>query len=168
MQRPVEWSTLSPEQLAFVFSGKRYLLARLVAQLTWIIAFLVRLYTAASLSLPMIVSGAVLVIAGFVVRRWSMCVMGERFRGYEVRREERGLETRGPYAVVRHPGYLGLVLMDVGMPLLVSWPWGLLLSMLLVGLVIQRITIEERALRNVYAEYDAYAAARSRLIPGVW
>ena len=48
--------------------------------------------------------------------------LGERFRGFETRRETAGLETSGPYAYVRHPGYLALMLTDLGAPLVLGVP----------------------------------------------
>jgi protein-S-isoprenylcysteine O-methyltransferase Ste14 len=166
---PADWSRLAPEQLPFVFAAKRYLLARFVAFATWGVWFVLRIRPDQSaIPLPIVVSGAALFAAGFAVRRWSMRIMGERFRGFDVRREDRGLETRGPYAVVRHPGYLGLVLMDVGLPLLLGIPWGLLLSVILVALVVHRIPIEEELLGRTYTEYATYAATRKRLVPGFW
>jgi protein-S-isoprenylcysteine O-methyltransferase Ste14 len=114
------------------------------------------------------ITGATLMAIGFILRRWAMRVMGARFRGYEVRREENGLATNGPYEFVRHPGYLGLVLMDVGLPLLLGVTWGLLLSAALVGLIVHRIRLEEQLLLRTYDDYAAYASARRRVLPGVW
>jgi protein-S-isoprenylcysteine O-methyltransferase Ste14 len=94
--------------------------------------------------------------------------MGARFRGYEVRREDNGLATRGPYGVVRHPGYLGLMLMDIGLPLLLNVPWGVVLSAGLVAFVVHRILLEEQLLLRTYDDYATYASPRKRLLPGVW
>jgi protein-S-isoprenylcysteine O-methyltransferase Ste14 len=166
--KPRNWATVRPEQLPFIFSGKRYLLARLVVQIVLVVAFIVRFRGGQPLITGGSLAGAVLVAIGFILRRWSMRTMGARFRGFEVRREENGLATNGPYAVVCHPGYLGLMLMDVGLPLVFGVTWGLLLSAALVGLVVHRILLEEHLLRRTYDDYAAYASARKRVLPGVW
>lgn len=158
----------SPEQLPFILAGKWYLLARLVLQIVLAVIFIVRVRAGVPLVSAVSVAGALLCATGFAIRRWAMRVMGERFRGYEVRREARGLETRGPYALVRHPGYLGLGLMDVALPLLFNIPWGVVLSLVLVALIVRRIRLEEALLANTYAEYRDFRATRKRLIPGVW
>jgi protein-S-isoprenylcysteine O-methyltransferase Ste14 len=85
--------------------------------------------------------------------------------------KERGQKviSSGPYRYVRHPMYVGAVLYFIGVPLqLGSW-LGLLCAPLLIGGVVIRIGIEERALRKDLLGYDEYAAeVRYRLIPGVW
>jgi len=77
--------------------------------------------------------------------------------------------TSGPYRFVRHPMYAGSIVFFVGLPLLFgSWP-GLLGVPFFMGLLVLRIPIEERALRENIAGYDDYAArVRYRLIPGLW
>jgi protein-S-isoprenylcysteine O-methyltransferase Ste14 len=165
--KPKTW-TWSPEQLPFIMSGKWYLLAWLLVRATLAVLFIGRVWRGEPIVTPLAIAGAVLFTAGFALRRWSMRLMGERFRGYEVRREERGLESRGPYALVRHPGYLGLALMDIGLPLLLNLPWGLVLSMVLIALIVRRITLEEALLVKTYIEYTDFATTRKRLIPGVW
>jgi protein-S-isoprenylcysteine O-methyltransferase Ste14 len=159
---------VAPEQLPYVFSGKYYLLARLLFQLVLLVAFAIRVASGSPVATPPAAVGALLTIGGFFFRRWARKVLGERFRGFEVRREERGLERRGPYALVRHPGYLGLMLMDVGLPLMLNLPPGLLLSAMLVALVVRRIAIEDRLLAETYADYASYASSHRRLIPGIW
>lgn len=158
----------SPEQLAFIMSGKWYLVARLAFQITLVIWFVVRARAGAPLISAATVVGTVLFATGYAIRRWTMRVLGERFRGYEVRKEERGLERRGPYTAVRHPGYLGLALMDVGFPLMLRIGWGLALSIVLIVLIVRRIRLEEVLLTNTYSEYAGFARTRKRLIPGVW
>ena len=160
--------SVPPEQIPFIMAGKKYLLLRLLLQLFVVALFVVRLRARAPLVTPLSIAGALLMLAGFTIRRWSMSIMGERFRGYEVRREHAGLETRGPYRVIRHPGYLGLILMDAGLPLLVGVPWALIAVVVLIALVVQRIGLEEQLLARAYPEYADFAATRKRLVPGLW
>jgi len=166
--KPRQWASVPAEQMPFVFSGKRYLLARLVIQIVLAAGFILRVREGQPVVTVVSLAGAALVAIGFILRRWSMRTMGERFRGFDVRREPNGLATSGPYAFVRHPGYLGLMLMDVGLPLVFGVTWGLLLSAALVGLVVHRILLEEHLLRRTYDDYAAYASARKRVLPGVW
>ncbi len=75
----------------------------------------------------------------------------------------------GPYSVVRHPGYAGML---VGMPCaglalgsLISFAIGVVLSLMIV----RRASIEDVFLRQNLEGYVAYAArVRYRLLPGVW
>jgi protein-S-isoprenylcysteine O-methyltransferase Ste14 len=78
------------------------------------------------------------------------------------------LRTDGIYGVVRHPIYLGLILLGTGFSL-VTTPWGLLVTALLaVGLDLKR-RVEERFLQATYAQYAVYrAAVPNALIPQVW
>ena len=75
----------------------------------------------------------------------------------------------GPYARLRHPGYLSYALMFAAGPLLLasSWAWaGWLATLMLLNL---RLVWEEGYLRQHLAGYSEYCAqVRSRLIPGIW
>lgn len=164
----VEQWQVAPEQIPFIWSGKRYLLARLGFQVVVLAAFAVTVYNGRPLVHPLTSVGAGMMLAGFIVRRWAMRQLGERFRGFEVRREDSGLETRGPYAIIRHPGYLGLALMDLGLPLLLGVPMALAAAVIPIAIIIERITLEEQLLARTYREYAAYCATRKRLMPGIW
>src|SRR5262245_50786819 len=124
--------TYSPQQLPFIMSGKWYMLVWLIARVVLAVLFIGRVRRGEPSVTALSIAGALLFVSGFAMRRWSMRVMGERFRGFEVRREALGLESGGPYAIVRHPSYLGLALKDIGLPLLLNLPWGLLLSSVLI------------------------------------
>ena len=105
-------SSIPPDQFALVMSGKRYLLVRLLYHAALVAAFASSAFLDPSTMRTLI--GAVLMASGVVLRAWSMATLGERFRGFEARRETGGLETSGPYARIRHPGYLALALTDLG------------------------------------------------------
>jgi protein-S-isoprenylcysteine O-methyltransferase Ste14 len=75
----------------------------------------------------------------------------------------------GPYAVIRHPGYLGMI---VGVPLmgiaLGSW-WGFAVASAYALLILRRVVKEDRFLRANLPGYTEYAGrVRSRLVPGLW
>jgi protein-S-isoprenylcysteine O-methyltransferase Ste14 len=79
--------------------------------------------------------------------------------------EARGLVTRGPYGLVRHPVYLGELVAAAGL-LLASPTWvnaGLALVFAVAQLV--RMRLEEAELVRVFPAYRAYAAAVPRLVP---
>jgi len=75
----------------------------------------------------------------------------------------------GLYRLVRHPGYAGMSLSFLAMPLLLgSWLAYLPVGLALV-LVVVRTALEDRFLRRELAGYEAYAGrVRYRLVPGIW
>jgi protein-S-isoprenylcysteine O-methyltransferase Ste14 len=77
--------------------------------------------------------------------------------------------STGPYALVRHPMYSGIMLFFVGVPLLLGSWWGVAIALLFIVLFAIRARIEERALIDGLPGYADYAArVRYRLVPGVW
>jgi len=75
----------------------------------------------------------------------------------------------GPYALVRHPMYAGVLPLTVGLPLALGSYAGALLALVPLVLALPRVFIEERLLRRELPGYDAYlATVRWRLIPYVW
>ena len=84
---------------------------------------------------------------------------------------ERGhvVVTGGPYRTVRHPAYLGAILFELAVPvLLASWP-ALLISGLSVILLILRTALEDRSLQAELSGYMDYARqVHCRLLPGIW
>ena len=94
-----------------------------------------------------------------------LLTIGKRFG---VRPALRGLVTRGPYRVVRHPLYLSYVIAGIGFNLQ-AWNLATLLLVLLGwASMIYRIVAEERVLSKD-PRWPIYAAAvRYRLLPGLW
>jgi protein-S-isoprenylcysteine O-methyltransferase Ste14 len=77
--------------------------------------------------------------------------------------------TNGIYGVIRHPSYLGALLSTLGWGLAFRSGVGVLLAALLVPPLLVRISAEERLLRSQFgAEYEAFCARTSRLIPGIY
>ncbi len=84
---------------------------------------------------------------------------------YGIGAADRGLVTRGPYRLLRHPQYLGeLMLGGALLVSLESWDGGLRL-LILTGIQVLRVLLEEKVL----ADYAAYArTVKWRLIPLLW
>ena len=111
-----------------------------------------------------------MLIAGAGFRLWAMLELGRFFTVTVTIQENHRLVDTGPYRVLRHPSYTGLLVALVGLGIaLDNWLSLLALSALpLVG-VLLRIRAEEAALSNALGErYARYAARTDRLIPGVW
>jgi protein-S-isoprenylcysteine O-methyltransferase Ste14 len=117
-----------------------------------------------------VVLGYVLLGAGMALGTWAQAV--NRFFEPGVRlQRERGQHviSSGPYAFVRHPGYVGALMMFAGVPLsLGSW-WALIPAAWASAILILRTRWEDARLR---AELDRYAdygrRTRFRLVPGIW
>lgn len=77
--------------------------------------------------------------------------------------------TGGPYRTVRHPGYLGTILCELAMPVLLASWWALLVGGLNAILFIVRTALEDRTLQAELSGYGEYARrVRFRLLPGIW
>jgi protein-S-isoprenylcysteine O-methyltransferase Ste14 len=83
-------------------------------------------------------------------------------------RKQRVVST-GVYGFVRHPMYLGAILMFLGAPLLMSSIGGLLVGLALAVLLAVRILGEEKLLVTELEGYDEYRQkVRYRLVPFIW
>jgi len=77
--------------------------------------------------------------------------------------------TTGPYRVVRHPMYSGLMLLLPGCALVLGSAWGFAPITMLMATFIVRTVLEDGALRRELPGYEEYCSqTRYRLVPGVW
>ena len=85
--------------------------------------------------------------------------------------DERGqvVAREGPYGIVRHPMYAGIVPVMVGMAAWLGSAAGMIAAAVPTAILCARIVLEERMLRARLAGYEDYAReVRWRLLPGVW
>ena len=112
----------------------------------------------------------VLFILAWAFALWAM-VSNKHFETSVRIQGDRGHKTvtSGPYAIVRHPGYAGILLVYAVTPLFLGSWWGLIpASMLTVGFIL-RTAAEDQALLEELPDYPAYAEqVRFRLVPGIW
>ena len=114
--------------------------------------------------------GYVLLIAGLAGMTWAESV--NKFFEPTVRiQTDRGHKVidAGPYALVRHSGYVAACLLCLGMPLALGSLWALIPAVLSCLLLVVRTILEDKTLRNELSGYEGYTQrVRYRLIPGVW
>jgi protein-S-isoprenylcysteine O-methyltransferase Ste14 len=115
-----------------------------------------------------VVVGNVLVLAGLAIA--ELVVIQNNYAAATITVEkEQPVVSTGLYGIVRHPMYVGALIMIVGMPLALGSYWGLLAMIPCVLVFVARITDEEKALREDLAGYTEYTEkVHYRLVPGVW
>jgi protein-S-isoprenylcysteine O-methyltransferase Ste14 len=114
--------------------------------------------------------GMVVLLAGLVLRGWSFKVLGEYFTHTVMVSSDQPVITAGPYRVLRHPSYTGVILAGIGVGL-ASANWADLagLMLLILTALLWRIRVEENALMMTLGDrYRSYAAQHKRLVPLVW
>ena len=107
----------------------------------------------------------ILIITGTIFAICASLVLG---RSISILPQARRLVTWGPYALVRHPLYLGEIVAVVGVALQYWSTWALLLVAVQFALQLQRMKNEEQVLFQVFPEYADYMARTARLVPGVY
>jgi len=117
-----------------------------------------------------LVVGIVLMALGIALRAWSVIVLGRNFTVYVQVRDEQPVVDTGPYRLLRHPSYTGLLLVCLGIGLaLGNWLALIVVVALPTAVILVRIRVEERALLAGIGEpYRRFMATRKRLIPWVW
>jgi protein-S-isoprenylcysteine O-methyltransferase Ste14 len=114
--------------------------------------------------------GIGIVLAGAALRDWAIVSLGRYFRREVTIEPGQRIVRRGPYRVLRHPSYTGLILIFAGFGLTFgSWLSAVVALLVLFAGLLPRIRVEERALARAFGpEYDDYADSTARLVPHVW
>ncbi|NKZ09178.1 methyltransferase family protein [Actinomadura latina] len=116
---------------------------------------------------PWLLVPAAVFAAGVALRQAAIRALGRLYSHHVVRQDGHRVVTDGPYGIVRHPAYAGMLLANVGFTAFFPGPVTGAALVLLIGAVVRRIRVEERALDRVQG-YARYAAGRPRVLPGVW
>jgi protein-S-isoprenylcysteine O-methyltransferase Ste14 len=113
----------------------------------------------ASMPLPITIIG----ILGYGLILWSLLALGNRFG---IAPADRGLISSSPYRLVRHPMYLGELVLRAA--LVATSPQPLIACGMLVALATIQV-LRARREERIISGYTAYASqVHYRLIPGVW
>ncbi|GAB4428882.1 MAG: isoprenylcysteine carboxylmethyltransferase family protein [Anaerolineales bacterium] len=114
------------------------------------------------------VLGLALVFVGYISFFFVLRENSYASRVIEVEESQKVIDS-GPYALVRHPMYAGVLLMYGISPLALGSLWGMLPMALLPCFLVARILNEEKVLREELEGYEEYTQkVKWRLIPRVW
>lgn len=127
-----------------------------------------------TLSLPApvlwVIVGLIIAWAGMLLRLWAVLTLGRFFTTTVMVRAEQTVVTGGPYRFVRHPSYLGVLILLFGLGLALGDLAGAVAMVVLPTMgLLWRIRVEEAALlAGLGDRYIEYCKGRARLIPGIW
>ena len=114
-------------------------------------------------------SGLALVVAGFLLITWTTVELGRQYSVYITLQQDHQLITSGPYRYIRHPRYLGVMVVALGLALLFRSWIALAALPFLLALLIFRLTDEEKLLREEFGgQWEAYVQRSWRLVPFIY
>jgi protein-S-isoprenylcysteine O-methyltransferase Ste14 len=113
-------------------------------------------------------AGNILVVLGFLIVFLTFKENTFTSAIIEVRSEQKIVST-GPYAFVRHPMYIGALIMLLGVPLALGSWWGLLTIIPMTLVIVWRLLEEEKFLAENLSGYSDYQnKVKYRLLPFAW
>ncbi len=117
-----------------------------------------------------LVGGVIIFIVGWVFVVWAM-VENEFFETTVRIQKEKNHRVvfTGPYAIVRHPGYTGMILFYGCTPFIIGSLYGLIPVLLLAVAFVFRTYFEDRMLYEELPGYKEYTKkVKYRLVPFIW
>ncbi|MEV6768234.1 isoprenylcysteine carboxylmethyltransferase family protein [Nocardia sp. NPDC051030] len=117
-----------------------------------------------------VVLGVAVMWFGLAVRVWAIAVLGKAFRTTVEVDADQAVVDSGPYRWIRHPSYIGVLLLTVGFGLAAANWISLPIAIVVPAIALyRRIDVEEKALIETLGRpYEDYRAGTKRLVPGVW
>ena len=142
------------------------LCAALLATPRWLPPVLAARFAPPGLWLPLL--GTAMVVGGCGFTGWARWHLGRNWSGWVTVKDQHTLICSGPYRVVRHPIYTGLLFALAGTALAIGeWRGVLAVALAVLGFVL-KLRIEEARMRETFPEYDRYTQQVAALIPWVF
>lgn len=116
------------------------------------------------------VGGLAIMLGGLTLKVWAMDTLGAFFTRTLLVKKEQHIVQEGPYHFIRHPGYLGSILMFVGAAVAtLNWIAVIVIAAAILTAYSYRIRAEEAMLQTIFGEEFAVYRTRSwRLIPLIY
>ena len=114
--------------------------------------------------------GLILYLVSYFITTWSMLVNHHFEANVRIQKDRsHQVITSGPYAIVRHPGYLSFILATFAIPMIIGSYYGFLNAFLGSILLLIRTHMEDNTLKEELDGYQEYALiTRYRILPGIW
>lgn len=110
--------------------------------------------------------GAAITAAGLLFSVWARRHLGANWSQAVTLKQDHELITSGPYALVRHPIYTGLLLALLGSAIARGEWRGLLAVLIVFGVLWQKLRLEEKFMRTQFGEsYETYSRRVAALVP---
>lgn len=115
-------------------------------------------------------AGLLVILAGASIRIQAICTLARQFTSRVTMLQHHALIREGVYRYVRHPSYLGQILILAGLGALLANGVSLVAAPLFTTIaLLRRIQVEERAMAEHFGQaYEDYRRATWRLLPPVW
>ena len=116
----------------------------------------------------LVILADILMLLGYGITIWVFKENQYASRIVEVEDEQQVIST-GPYAIVRHPMYVGALIMYIFSPLALGSYWSMIPALFIIPVLALRAVDEEKVLSKELPGYEEYKQkTRYRLMPGVW
>jgi protein-S-isoprenylcysteine O-methyltransferase Ste14 len=117
-------------------------------------------------ALPLTLIGIALLLAGLGFAIWARYHIGSNWSGVVTVKQDHALVRSGPYGLVRHPIYTGLLLAIGGTAMTRANAAAIVAVLLVLFAVLRRVAVEEKWMTETFgAAYDDYRASTPALVP---
>jgi protein-S-isoprenylcysteine O-methyltransferase Ste14 len=163
LERRMKFHEKEKEQRAIIFIGNVIFIAGFLA-----VAIDLRLHGLNQVSSSIVLAADAGVFLGYCLVLWVYKENSYASRTIEVAEGQKVITT-GPYAIVRHPMYLGVLTMYLLTPIALGSWWAVPVFSLFIPIIIWRILNEEKVLLRDLPGYHKYCQDRHyRLLPYIW
>ena len=114
--------------------------------------------------------GVAVMVCGIVFRQYSISVLGKYFTGQVQIQVGHELIRAGPYRYIRHPSYLGILVIALGLGIALSNWISILLCLVLPSIgIVRRIKVEEKEMEKHFGmQYRDYRRSTRAIIPYIY
>jgi protein-S-isoprenylcysteine O-methyltransferase Ste14 len=163
LERRMKYKEKESEQRTIILLGTAVLVAGFLA-----VTFDLRLHGLNQVPPSLVIASDAGVLVGYFFILWVFKVNSYASRTIEVVEGQKVITT-GPYSIIRHPMYLGSLIMYILTPIALGSWWAVLIFSLYIPLLVWRILNEEKVLlRDLPGYHDYCQKMRYRLVPYIW